>query len=145
MTQLWGITQIRKKGCATLAPRLAPEAAHHIAVGAETLALRWNASATTPGLPSFSMLMTRCATSTIPGSRIIPSIERRRQLFRHAGAIFSFELDPSVDLVALLNRFKIIINSTNLGDNRTLAIPVAHTIYFEMGAERRASMGIADR
>ena len=39
---------------------------------------------------------------------------------------------------------KIIINSTNLGDNRTLAIPVAHTIYFEMGAERRASMGIAD-
>jgi O-acetylhomoserine (thiol)-lyase len=25
-----------------------------------------------------------------------------------------------------------------------LAIPVAHTIYYEMGAERRASMGIAD-
>jgi O-acetylhomoserine (thiol)-lyase len=34
--------------------------------------------------------------------------------------------------------------SSNLGDNRTLAIPVAHTIYWEMGAERRASMGIAD-
>ena len=30
----------------------------------------------------------------------------------------------------------------NLGDNRTLAIPVAHTIFHEMGAERRASMGI---
>ena len=29
-----------------------------------------------------------------------------------------------------------------MGDNRTLAIPVAHTIYFEMGPERRASMGI---
>ena len=28
--------------------------------------------------------------------------------------------------------------------NRTLAIPVAHTIYFEMGQERRASMGIDD-
>ncbi|MEE8043258.1 MAG: PLP-dependent transferase, partial [Pseudomonadales bacterium] len=34
--------------------------------------------------------------------------------------------------------------SSNLGDNRTLAIPVAHTIYYEMGPERRASMGIAD-
>ena len=34
--------------------------------------------------------------------------------------------------------------SSNLGDNRTLAIPVAHTIFYEMGAERRASMGIAD-
>ena len=30
------------------------------------------------------------------------------------------------------------------GDTRTLAIPVAHTIYYEMGAQRRASMGIAD-
>jgi O-acetylhomoserine (thiol)-lyase len=34
--------------------------------------------------------------------------------------------------------------SSNLGDNRTLAIPVAQTIFYEMGAERRAQMGIAD-
>ena len=34
--------------------------------------------------------------------------------------------------------------SSNLGDNRTLAIPVAHTIYYEMGLERRESMGIAE-
>jgi O-acetylhomoserine (thiol)-lyase len=38
----------------------------------------------------------------------------------------------------------VIIKSSNLGDNRTLAIPVAHTIYYEMGPERRASMGIDD-
>jgi O-acetylhomoserine (thiol)-lyase len=31
-----------------------------------------------------------------------------------------------------------------LGDNRTLIIPVAHTIYFEMGAARRAEMGLAE-
>ena len=37
-----------------------------------------------------------------------------------------------------------VVSSSNLGDTRTLGIPVAHTIYFEMGAERRASMGIAD-
>jgi len=37
-----------------------------------------------------------------------------------------------------------VISSTHLGDNRTLAIPVATTIYFEMGAARRAQMGIAD-
>jgi O-acetylhomoserine sulfhydrylase len=36
------------------------------------------------------------------------------------------------------------VNFTNLGDNRTLIIPVAHTIYFEMGAARRAEMGIAE-
>jgi O-acetylhomoserine (thiol)-lyase len=37
-----------------------------------------------------------------------------------------------------------VVASSNLGDTRTLAIPVAHTIYYEMGPERRTSMGIAD-
>ena len=36
------------------------------------------------------------------------------------------------------------MSSSNLGDNRTLAIPVAHTIFWEMGPERRKEMGIAD-
>ena len=37
-----------------------------------------------------------------------------------------------------------MVCSSNLGDNRTLAIPVAHTIFWEIGAERRREMGIAD-
>lgn len=36
------------------------------------------------------------------------------------------------------------VRATHLGDTRTLVIPVAPTIYWEMGPERRASMGIAD-
>jgi len=39
---------------------------------------------------------------------------------------------------------KLAINATHLGDTRTLIIPVAHTIFFEMGAERRAEMGISE-
>ena len=54
------------------------------------------------------------------------------------------ELDPKLDCFDFLNRLQHVVLSSNLGDNRTLAIPVAHTIYHEMGAERRASMGIAD-
>ena len=50
----------------------------------------------------------------------------------------------SIDVFEFLNRLDVVIKSSNLGDNRTLAIPVAHTIYYEMGAQRRASMGIAD-
>ncbi|KAG0746733.1 hypothetical protein G6F31_017427 [Rhizopus arrhizus] len=34
--------------------------------------------------------------------------------------------------------------ATHLGDTRSLALPAAHTIYYEMGAERRKQMGIAD-
>ena len=69
---------------------------------------------------------------------------RAQALFRHPGALFSFELSHDVDLWDYLNALKVVIKSSNLGDNRTLAIPVAHTIYHEMGPERRASMGIDD-
>ena len=79
-----------------------------------------------------------------PGLVTHPQHELARTLFRHGGALFSFELDDSVDLYRFLNSLRVIVLSRNLGDNRTLAIPVAHTIYHEMGAERRASMGIAD-
>jgi O-acetylhomoserine (thiol)-lyase len=43
-----------------------------------------------------------------------------------------------------LNRLKLGVLASNLGDTRTLVIPVAHTIFYEMGPERRASMGIAE-
>jgi O-acetylhomoserine (thiol)-lyase len=43
-----------------------------------------------------------------------------------------------------MNRLRTVVLSSNLGDNRTLAIPVAQTIYWEMGPARRAEMGIAE-
>jgi O-acetylhomoserine (thiol)-lyase len=49
-----------------------------------------------------------------------------------------------VDCFDFLNRLEIVVSSSNLGDNRTLAIPVAHTIFWEMGPERRKEMGIAE-
>ena len=70
--------------------------------------------------------------------------DRATRLFRHPGALLSFELDPREDLFAFCDRLQLAVNSTNLGDNRTLIIPVAHTIYFEMGAARRAEMGLAE-
>ena len=56
----------------------------------------------------------------------------------------SFGLADDVDLWAYLDRMQVAIKSTNLGDNRALVIPVAHTIYYQMGAQRRARMGIDD-
>ena len=38
--ELWGITQIKKKGLRDLGSSLGPEAAHHLAVGSETLTMR---------------------------------------------------------------------------------------------------------
>jgi len=141
----WAITQIRKKGLRDFGASLAPEAAHHIAVGAETLALRMerqcgNALAMTQLLEAHP----KVKRVYYPGLESHPQHARARALFRHPGALFSFELRPDVDIWDFMNRLDVIVKSSNLGDNRTLAIPVAHTIYFEMGAERRASMGIDD-
>jgi O-acetylhomoserine (thiol)-lyase len=38
----------------------------------------------------------------------------------------------------------VAILSSHLSDTRTLVIPVAQTIFWEMGPQRRAEMGIAD-
>jgi O-acetylhomoserine (thiol)-lyase len=143
--QMWGLTQIRKKGLRDFGAALAPEAAHHIAIGAETLALRMERQChNTRALAEKLAGDPRVAKVYYPGLPSHPQHALAKRLFRHPGALFSFELDHSIDVFEFLNRLDVVIKSSNLGDNRTLAIPVAHTIYYEMGAQRRASMGIAD-
>ena len=139
----WGITQIKKKGLRDLGASLGPEAAHHIAMGAETLALRvQRQSDNAMAICQYLQGHPKVKRVYYPGLDDHPQHARAQELFRAFGGLFSFELQPEVDLWEFLNRLNVIVKSSNLGDNRTLAIPVAHTIYFEMGAERRASMGI---
>ena len=139
----WGITQIRKKGLRDLGASLGPEAAHHVAMGAETLALRvQRQSENAMAMCEFLNAHPKIKKVYYPGLAEHPQHARAGELFRAFGGLFSFELQSDVDLWEFLNRLQVIVKSSNLGDNRTLAIPVAHTIYFEMGPERRASMGI---
>jgi O-acetylhomoserine (thiol)-lyase len=79
-----------------------------------------------------------------PGLASHPQHGLSTELFRAHGSLLSFELKDGIDCFDFLNRLKLAIPASNLGDTRTLIIPVAHTIFFEMGAERRASMGIAE-
>lgn len=142
---LWGIQQIRKKGLRDWGGTLAPEQAHHIAVGAETLALRLDRQcANATALARFLAAHPRVAAVHYPGLEDHAQHARTRALFRRPGALLAFEPDASVDVFALLDRLKVVVLSSNLGDNRTLAIPVAHTIFWEMGRERREAMGIAE-
>jgi O-acetylhomoserine (thiol)-lyase len=143
--RLRGITQIRKKGLRDWGASLSPEQAHHLAVGAETLALRMErACANAEALARLLSEHPQVRAVYYPGLPQHPQHALARELFSGFGALLSFELDPHVDCFDVLNRLRNVVLSSNLGDNRTLAIPVAHTIYWEMGPERRASMGIAD-
>ncbi len=85
-----------------------------------------------------------CRRCFIRDSRRIRNTNSPRGCFAIRVRCSAFELDGAIDVFDFLNRLDVVIKSSNLGDNRTLAIPVAHTIYYEMGAQRRASMGIAD-
>jgi len=142
---LWGLTQIRKKGLRDWGGTLSAEQAHHLAVGAETLALRMErACANAVTLARFLSARPEVRAVYYPGLPSHPQHRLAAELFSGYGALLSFELDPARDCFEFLNRLESVVLSSNLGDNRTLAIPVAHTIFYEMGAERRASMGIAD-
>ena len=142
----WGLLQIRKKGLRDLGATLRAEDAHRLGTGAETMALR------IPRVCDNALQMARwleqqpaIARVYYPGLASHPQHERAARLFKGGfGPLLSFELRPGVDCFAFLDALELVIVSSHLADNRTLAIPVAHTIFHEMGAERRAEMGIAD-
>ncbi len=140
-----GMAQLRAKALRDFGASLGPEAAHHIAVGAETLALRMTRTcANALALATMLEADERVAKVHYPGLASHPQHGIVTSLFRAGGSLLSFELHEAIDPFDYLNRLQLAIPASNLGDNRTLVIPVAHTIFFEMGAERRASMGIAE-
>jgi len=141
----WGMTQIRAKALRDFGAALGPEAAHHIAVGTETLALRMErACANAYALAHMLHADERVAAVYYPGLPSHPQHAMATDLFRAYGNLLSFELKDGIDCFDYLNRLRLGIPASNLGDTRTLVIPVAHTIFYEMGPQRRASMGIAE-
>lgn len=143
--QKWGMQQIRKKGLRDSGGTLSPQAAHIIATGAETLSLRMKtASDNALQLATAFSEHPKINKVYYPGLTTHPQHLRAKNLFRSFGALMSIELDDSLDCHSVLDRLGMVIISTNLGDNRTLSLPVASTIYHEMGAARRAEMGIGD-
>ena len=141
----WGLQQLRKKGLRDWGGTLAAEQAHHIAAGAETLALRLERiCANALALAQWLEQQPQVRKVHYPGLAAHPEHALATELFRAYGGLMSFELADGIDAFDFLNRLKVVVLSSNLGDNRTLAIPVAQTIFYEMGPERRAAMGIAD-
>ena len=140
----WGMTQIKKKGLRDMGATLAAEPAHRIAVGAETLALRLEkACANALALARFLEQHDNVAMVRYPGLLSHPQHERAAALFGgRFSTLLSFALAPEFDCIEFLNRLTVPVLATHVGDTRTLALPVAQTIYHEMGAALRQTMGI---
>ena len=142
----WGLTQIKKKGLRDMGGTLSSDAAHRIATGAETLSLRMErACENALGLAQALSRHPKVAKVVYPGLPAHPQHERAKELFGgRFGTLMAVELDSGIDLFAFLNRLQVLVLATHLGDNRSLVLPVAHTIYYEMGPVLRAQMGIGD-
>ncbi|MBY0411755.1 MAG: cystathionine gamma-synthase family protein [Burkholderiaceae bacterium] len=141
----WGLQQVRKKGLRDMGGALSSHAAHQLALGAETLALRMDrTSATAFALAQWLEKHPAVARVLYP---MLPSHPQHHQARKHLKAgswMLSFELRDPAQCLAVCNRLQIPIKATGLADTRTLIIPVAHTIFWEAGPAVRATMGIAE-
>ncbi|TEA74274.1 cystathionine gamma-synthase family protein [Allopusillimonas ginsengisoli] len=142
----WGLTQIKKKGLRDMGGTLSSDAAHRHATGAETLALRMHRICDNAlSLADHLSALPKVAKVYYPGLDSHAQHERATSLFGgRYGGLMGIELAGDIDVFEFLNRLQVLVLATHLGDNRTLVLPVAHTIYYEMGPERRAQMGISD-
>ncbi|MGH8506217.1 MAG: cystathionine gamma-synthase family protein [Stenotrophobium sp.] len=142
----WGMLQIRKKGLRDFGATLRAEDAHRIAVGAETLVLRMErAGSNALALARWLEAQPQVERVHYPGLPSHAQHQRAADLFKGGfGTLLSFELRDGIDCLDFLDALKLVIVSSHLSDTRTLAIPVAHTIFWEMGIERRRTMGIAE-
>ena len=141
----WGLQQLRKKGLRDMGGTLSSAAAHQIALGAETLALRMDrTSATALALAQWLQQHPAVARVLYPLLPSHPQHARARQHFKAGSWLLSFELRDPEQCLPVCNRLRLPIKATGLADTRTLIIPVAHTIFWEAGPEVRAGMDIAD-
>lgn len=144
-TKQWGLTQVRKKGLRDMGGSLSSEHAHQISLGAETLALRVaHSSATALTLARYLQAHAAVVAVHYPMLESHPQHALATSLFKAGSWLLSFELQDTAACLAFINKLHLPIKATGLGDTRTLIIPVAPTIFWEAGAEVRASMGIAD-
>lgn len=141
----WGLQQVRKKGLRDMGGMLSSHAAHQIALGAETLALRMDrTSATALALAQWLEQHPAIARVHYPMLESHPQHAIARKHFKAGSWLLAFELRDTAQCLPVCNRLQLPIKATGLADTRTLIIPVAHTIFWEAGPAVRANMGIGD-
>lgn len=142
-----GLVQIKKKGLRDMGATLSSEAANRIAIGMETFSLRvQKTNDNALALARYMQNSPIFAEVKYPGLENHPQHSLAKTLFkgRGYGSLIATSLREDIDLIRFLNNLKTVILATHLGDNRTLCLPVAPTIYAEATAEQRALMGISD-
>jgi O-succinylhomoserine sulfhydrylase len=127
-------------------PALSPFNAWVILKGLETMALRVAAqSKSAEEIAVFLEGSEKVARSIYPTLASHPQRELAMSQMSGGGTLVTFELKGGkAAAFTLMNAFKIISISNNLGDTKSLATHPATTTHMRIGAEERAKLGITD-
>ncbi|NNM57385.1 O-succinylhomoserine sulfhydrylase [Acidocella sp.] len=127
-------------------PALSPFNAWVILKGLETMALRVKAqSASAEAIAVFLEQSPKVSRALYPTLASHPQRELAMSQLSGGGTMVTFELKGGkAAAFALMNAFKIITISNNLGDTKSLATHPATTTHMRIGPQERARLGISD-
>ena len=139
------LTQIAKKSLRDLGGTLSSDSANLISIGSDTLYLRVerickNALIIAKFLNSHKLIN----EILYPGLDTHLQHEKSSSLFSGFGGILSFNLSSTASIKEFTGNVPEISLSSHLADNRTMLIPVAQTIFYEIGKNAKYEMGISE-
>jgi O-succinylhomoserine sulfhydrylase len=132
-------------------PSLSPFNAWLLLKGLETLTLRVEAGCrSAAAIADFLAARPEISRALYPTRADHPHVELARAQMTGGGTLVTFEVAPTATLSAkeaafrVMNGFRLIHVSNNLGDSKSLATHPATTTHMRIGAEERARLGITD-
>ena len=127
-------------------PSLSPFNAWMILKGLETMSLRVAAqSKSAETIAAFLETSPKVGRSLYPTLASHPQRELAMAQMSGGGTLVTFELKGGkAAAFAMMNAFRLISISNNLGDTKSLATHPATTTHMRIGAEERAKLGITD-
>ncbi len=139
------LAKLRKQSFRNTGACLAPLNAYMLSLGLETLALRADRSfENTIKLAEFLSAHPKVKSVNYPHLKGNKYYENSQKYFLFPGSVFTFDVEDKQTAYELMNKLKIVRRSTNIQDNKTLAIAPYHTIYAEYTAEQKASFGLRE-
>lgn len=140
------LVRLRREVYRDLGACMAPQTAYLQSLGLETLSLRMErACDNCRQLAHYLADHPHVNLVHYPGLVESPFHALAREQFKgRYGSILSFELADKPEAFRFLNRLQVIRRATNLGDNASLAIHPASTIFNEYTSEEKAAMGVTD-
>jgi O-acetylhomoserine (thiol)-lyase len=140
------LARMRKEVYRDTGSCLSPYDAYLQSLGLETLALRMDRICrNTQAAAEFLEAQNSVTSVFYPGLPSSPSYDlARKYLNGRCGGILAFGLADKTACFRFLNKLSLVKRASNIGDNKTLALHPASTIFAGLNAEDQKTLGIDD-